>query len=55
MDLSLTFIDQEFAQNDPIPPHIKKFFFQGKSPPDILQDYDVLGFDVDHCLVKYNI
>ena len=24
-------------------------------PPNFSSDYDVLGFDADHCLVKYNI
>ena len=24
-------------------------------PPNFATDYDVLGFDADHCLVKYNI
>lgn len=23
--------------------------------PNLLTDYDVLGFDADHCVVKYNI
>lgn len=23
--------------------------------PNLLKDYDVLGFDADHCLVKYNV
>ena len=27
----------------------------GKSIPDLCKDYDVLGFDADHCIVKYNI
>ena len=40
---------------DPIPPHLKKFFFSTKAPPNLLQEYDVLGFDADHCLVKYNV
>lgn len=27
----------------------------GVEKPNLCKDYDVLGFDVDHCLVKYNI
>jgi len=23
--------------------------------PDLIKDYDVIGFDADHCLVKYNV
>jgi hypothetical protein len=23
-------------------------------PPNLLEDYDAIGFDADHCLVKYN-
>jgi len=23
--------------------------------PNLLTDYDVIGFDADHCLVKYNV
>jgi len=40
---------------DPIPPHLKEYFFADKSPPDFAKDYEVLGFDADHCLVKYNV
>ena len=29
--------------------------FAGRVPPNFANDYDVLGFDADHCLVKYNI
>ena len=29
--------------------------FADKSPPDLVREYDVLGFDADHCIVKYNI
>ena len=40
---------------DTIPPQLKQHFFAGRSPPNLAADYDVLGFDADHCLVKYNI
>lgn len=40
---------------DPIPPHVKQLFFADRSPPDLRRDYHVLGFDADHCLVKYNV
>jgi hypothetical protein len=39
---------------DTIPAEVKKHFFQGVSPPDLLKDYDVIGFDADHCIVKYH-
>ena len=34
---------------------MKQYFFTGVKPPDFLNDYDVLGFDVDHTMVKYNV
>lgn len=40
---------------DTIPPEIKNYFFSDVTKPDLLRDYDVLGFDADHCLVKYNV
>lgn len=39
---------------DTIPAEVKKHFFQGVEPPRLLTDYDVLGFDADHCMVKYH-
>ena len=24
-------------------------------PPNLMTDYDAIGFDADHCMVKYNI
>jgi hypothetical protein len=24
-------------------------------PPNLMKDYDCIGFDVDHCMVKYNV
>ena len=40
---------------DPIPPHLKSLFFTQSTPPNLLSDYDVIGFDADHCIVKYNV
>jgi hypothetical protein len=40
---------------DPIPPHLKSLFYPERLPPDFARDYHVLGFDADHCLVKYNV
>ena len=40
---------------DTIPAEIKKHFFQDRQPPNLLTDYDAVGFDADHCMVKYNI
>lgn len=33
---------------------MKKHFFTSMQPPNLLTDYDAVGFDADHCLVKYN-
>ena len=38
-----------------MPPEVKELFYPGVEKPDLAADYDVLGFDADHCLVKYNI
>ena len=39
--------------NETIPPSLKKYFFTDKSPPDLMNDYDVIGFDLDS-IAKYN-
>lgn len=39
---------------DTIPAAIKEHFFTGIPQPNLLEDYDVVGFDADHCIVKYN-
>lgn len=41
-------------RKDTIPPEIKEVFFKDISIPDLNQ-YDVLGFDLDHCLAKYKV
>ena len=38
-----------------IPTMMKQYFFEGKKAPDLLKEYDVIGFEADHCLVKYNV
>ena len=40
---------------DTIPDSLKQGLYTNRSPPDLCKDYDVLGFDADHCLVKYNL
>ena len=40
---------------DTIPPSIKEHFFKDVKMPNLSEDYDAIGFDADHCLVKYNI
>ena len=40
---------------DPIPKSIKQHFFTDKLPPNLSKDYEAIGFDADHCLVKYKI
>jgi hypothetical protein len=34
---------------------VKRHYFTDKQQPCLHRDYDVLGFDVDHCLVKYKL
>jgi hypothetical protein len=34
---------------------MKDHYFKGKMPPNLMKDYDCIGFDVDHCMVKYNV
>ena len=41
------------APKDTIPSEVKKYFYQGVAPPNLL-DYDAIGFDADHCMVKYH-
>ena len=40
---------------DTIPSDLKRYIFTDKTMPNLLTDYDVLGFDADHCIVKYNV
>jgi hypothetical protein len=46
---------QQTSRKDTIPAEVKQHFFQGVQPPNLLTDYDAIGFDADHCLVKYNV
>jgi hypothetical protein len=41
--------DLEF---DPIPPNIKSDFFKGRKVP-FMTDYDVIGFDIEHCVSQF--
>lgn len=34
---------------------LKPRFYSDKQPPDLLKEYDVIGFAVDHCMVKFNV
>ena len=40
---------------DPIPPSIKQHFYTSITPPNLTTDYDAIGFDADHCFVKYKV
>lgn len=42
-------------KKDTIPPSVKKHFFTDKEMPNFTKDFDAIGFDADHCLVKYNV
>ena len=46
---------QKGTKIDTIPPSLKKFFYSDKDMPNFTKDYDAIGFDADHCFVKYNI
>ena len=51
-------VNSERSENnckDTLSKNIKEFFFAEKRMPDLILDYDVIGFDVDHTLVKYNV
>ena len=50
-DLSLDSNDKK----DSVPASLKSHFFSDKTVPNFLEDYDCIGFDLDHCLVKYNV
>ena len=38
-----------------MPPSIKALYLSGKEMPNVTRDYSVVGFDADHCFVKYDI
>ena len=38
-----------------MPAALKGSLFTEKTVPDLLAEYDVLGFDADHCIVKYHL
>jgi hypothetical protein len=40
---------------DTIPIAVKPYYFDGKKAPDLVNGYQCVGFDADHCLVKFNI
>ena len=46
---------KNFEKLDTIPPSIKKLFYADKTMPNLTKDYDAIGFDADHCFVKYRI
>ena len=47
-------ISELFPRREPIPASLKPYFFAGSKPVSLLADYDVIGFDIDNCLVKFN-
>jgi hypothetical protein len=47
--------EKERETRDTVPTSLKRDFFENKTPPCLFKDYDVIGFSVDHCLVKYNM
>lgn len=45
----------EYRSRDTIPKEVKEHFFKDREMPNLLKDYDVIGFDADHCVVKYEV
>jgi hypothetical protein len=43
------------GKHDTIPLALKDHYFFNRSPPDLVREYDVIGFDADNCMVKYNV
>jgi hypothetical protein len=41
-------------KRDPFPAVLKPCFFFDQNMPSLISDYDAIGFEIDHCLVKYN-
>ena len=37
-----------------IPKALKQMYFPNKSPPDLIKDYDAIGFSIDSCFVEYH-
>ena len=45
----------EDERPDTIPESVKSFFFSDIKMPDLVRDYDIIGFDADHSLIKYKL
>ena len=45
----------ETGKRETIPASLKHTLFADREAPDLCAEYDVLGFDADHCIVKYNV
>ena len=41
--------------SESVPVEVKPWFYAERHPPNIIKDYDAIGFDMDHCLAKFNI
>ena len=39
---------------DTVPQTIKSFFWNEKDPPNLMADYDAIGFDMENCFIKYH-
>jgi len=51
----MDFQGETTRRTDPIPSELKKHFFKDVVAPNLITDYDVLGFDIDNCMVKYKV
>jgi hypothetical protein len=39
---------------DTVPGSLKDFYWEDKDPPNLLQDYDAIGFDMENAFIKYH-
>jgi hypothetical protein len=40
---------------DPLPEEIKENYYKSRELPNLLDDFDAIGFSVEHTLVKFNV
>jgi hypothetical protein len=46
-----TKIVQPLNNNDPLPQPFKDNYFKGKTPPNLIEDYDCIGIDAENTLI----
>ena len=50
---TIEYIEQDVTV-DTIPEELSQYLYEDKAVPNLLADYDVLGFVAENCLVKFN-